>query len=274
MTSQGLQKCPGSKAHGDTFVSLWRQEKTRAKSCGASRKSEFSQGLVKVRSTDSPMSYHKDKKKDKRAGRKCIMLDKEKVRIFFDSYAPKWDQEMIIDDHVVNCILDNARVEEGKNILDVACGSGVLTPYYLARKVKSVTGIDFSAEMIKIADGKTISGKGKVRYICADAEDFMSDMKFDSIVIYNAFPHFRDPEKIIKNLSRLLAHDGVITVAHGMSREKINMHHKNVPEVSNELMSAEELEKIFKKYVNVTVCISDESMYQLAGAAKKVPAAD
>ena len=58
MTSQGLQKWTGSEADEDTFESLWRQEKTSAKSCEAGRESEFSQGLVKVRSTDNPESYH------------------------------------------------------------------------------------------------------------------------------------------------------------------------------------------------------------------------
>ena len=51
----------------------------------------------------------------------------------------------------MNIILDNAKVSEGKNILDVACGTGVMIDYYLERKVNSVTGVDFSEKMCEIA---------------------------------------------------------------------------------------------------------------------------
>ena len=189
------------------------------------------------------------------------MLNKEKIKNFFDEYAPRWDDEMIIDDRIVEKILDNAGVSEGKAVLDVACGTGVLVPYYLARGAGAVTGIDISPEMIKIAAAKF----AEVSFICADAENYKSEEKFDSIVIYNAFPHFSDPERLIKNLSGMLKPGGLITVAHGMSRERINSHHKNVMEVSNGLISAEELAAIFKKYVDVTTVISTEEMYQVAG---------
>jgi demethylmenaquinone methyltransferase/2-methoxy-6-polyprenyl-1,4-benzoquinol methylase len=42
----------------------------------------------------------------------------------------------------------------GVSVLDVACGTGVLFPDYLARNVKSVTGIDLSPAMIDVAKVK------------------------------------------------------------------------------------------------------------------------
>jgi demethylmenaquinone methyltransferase/2-methoxy-6-polyprenyl-1,4-benzoquinol methylase len=70
------------------------------------------------------------------------VINQEKIVEFFDRLAPQWDADMIRNDEVINKILDNANVTEGKSVLDVACGTGVLIPDYLERKVSSVTAID------------------------------------------------------------------------------------------------------------------------------------
>ena len=81
-------------------------------------------------------------------------MKKEDVIEFFDRLAPGWDSDMIRSDEVIGEILDNAGVTAGKEVLDVACGTGVLIPDYLEREVAQVTGIDISEEMIKIARRK------------------------------------------------------------------------------------------------------------------------
>ena len=81
-------------------------------------------------------------------------MEKKDVIEFFDRCAPTWDAEMIKKDEIIEAILDNAEVGEGMDVLDVACGTGVMIPYYLKRNVSSVTGIDISPEMAKIAAGK------------------------------------------------------------------------------------------------------------------------
>ena len=78
------------------------------------------------------------------------MIDTKEVISFFDRLAPGWDAEMIRNDEIVNTILDNASITDGKDVLDVACGTGVLIPDYLARGVTSVTGIDISPKMAEI----------------------------------------------------------------------------------------------------------------------------
>lgn len=86
---------------------------------------------------------------------------------FFDSWAEVWDERMVIDDEIVRIILDSAGVEKGKKVLDVACGTGVLIPYYLKRDFESVTGIDISPKMAEIAAGKFKNEN--VRIICDNA---------------------------------------------------------------------------------------------------------
>ena len=75
-------------------------------------------------------------------------MKKEDVVAFFDRCAPTWDAELIKSDEIIGKILDNAEIAEGQHVLDVACGTGVMFPYYLEKNVASVTGIDISAESV------------------------------------------------------------------------------------------------------------------------------
>lgn len=192
------------------------------------------------------------------------MIEKKYVVAFFDRLAPYWDAEMVRSDEIINTILDNAAVTAGKDVLDVACGTGVLIPDYLKRKVASVTGIDISPRMAEIAGSKY--SRPEVTILCGDVETTDFEKRFDCIVVYNAFPHFPDPERLIARLAGLLKPGGTLTVAHGMSREKIDAHHHGAARhVSNGLMPAENLAEIFEKHLTVTVKISDDRMFQVVG---------
>ena len=192
------------------------------------------------------------------------MIEKKKVIEFFDCLAPNWDAELIRNEEIISTILDNAGVTAGKDVLDVACGTGVLIPDYLKRKVRSVTGIDISPKMAEIARAKF--PQEQVTILCGDVEVTDFGKKFDCIVVYNAFPHFPDPERLIETLSGLLKTGGTLTVAHGMSREKIDAHHHGTAhQVSNGLMSADDLAAIIEKHLTVSTVLSDERMYQVVG---------
>lgn len=192
------------------------------------------------------------------------MIDSKEVIAFFDRLAPDWDAEMIRSDDIIAAILDNAEVSAGKDVLDVATGTGVLIGDYLARGVGSVTGIDISPNMARIARGKY--PQAAVKILCGDVEETDFGRLFDCIVVYNAFPHFPDPARLIAHLASLLKPGGTLTVAHGMSREKIDAHHHGAASrVSNGLMSAEDLSAIFAAHLTVTAVISDDRMYQVVG---------
>lgn len=190
-------------------------------------------------------------------------MDKTSIEAFFDRAASSWDEEMIKDDLIIETILDNARVEKDNTVLDVACGTGVMIPYYLDRGAHP-TGIDLSKKMIEIASDKFKD----VEFIWGDVEK-LNDRKFDRVLVYNAFPHFIDPEALVKHLATLLNKDGTLTIAHGMSRERINHHHEGAAStISNGLMEASDLAKIMSKYLDVYVSIDDDRMYQVSGKSK------
>ena len=192
-------------------------------------------------------------------------MDKENIREFFNNFASTWDNEPIADKEILDIILDNAEIKENVNVLDVACGTGVLFPFYLARNVKSITAVDLSPEMVKIAKAKF----PQTEIFCDDAENINFDKQFDVIMIYNAFPHFPEPVKVIENLIKYLKGHGKLCIAHGLSKKELDeIHIKSAGKVSGILPECDELAKMLKPYFNVDIMISNDKMYQVTGTKK------
>ena len=193
------------------------------------------------------------------------MIDTGDVIAFFDRLAPTWDAGMVRNEAAIETILDLAGIEAGLAVLDVACGTGVLIPDYLARGVAHVTAVDISPEMTKIAQGK-FAGNDRVTVLCRDAQTMDLGRTFNRILIYNAFPHFSDPEALFATLCRHLVPGGRLTVAHGMSRERINEHHRGgASQVSNGLPSAETLSALMAPFLRVDRLVSNENLYAVSG---------
>lgn len=192
------------------------------------------------------------------------MIAKKDVIEFFDRCAPGWDADLVCSDKIIGIILEHAGVTAGKTVLDVACGTGVMIPYYLERDVAKVTGIDISPNMAKIAREKF--HQENVQIVCGDVEETDFGETFDCIVVYNAFPHFPDPKRLLERLADLLKRGGTLTIAHGASRETIDSHHKGfASKVSMGLMPVEELAAMFPSKLEVITQISDDRMYQVTG---------
>jgi demethylmenaquinone methyltransferase/2-methoxy-6-polyprenyl-1,4-benzoquinol methylase len=199
-------------------------------------------------------------------------MNKKDIAAFFDRCAPWWDDDMIRNEQIIAAILNNGGIRPGVHVLDVACGTGVLFPDYIARGAQ-VTGIDISPEMVKLASEKF----PQIPVLCGDVEETEFDRQFDCVMVYNAFPHFSNPRRLIEVLSRLVKPGGKLSVAHGMSRATLLNHHKRATNVSIDLIHERELAEIFSQWFSVDVMISTDQMYQVCGIRKddggNVPAA-
>lgn len=192
-------------------------------------------------------------------------MNQKDIIKFFDSLATSWDSTTTRNETAISDILDLSQVTQGKEILDIACGTGVLFPDYLKREVKSVLGLDISQKMVEIANNKWQNNK-KITVICDDAQRIKLNEKFDVIMIHNAFPHFDEPQRLIANLCEQLKACGRLTVAHSMSKEDINSCHKGrASTVSVELMDENDLAKLMEKYLKVDIVISDNEKYIVSG---------
>lgn len=169
---------------------------------------------------------------------------KSEIKDFFNAHAESWDANMICDSEKINTILNAAGIESGKTVLDIACGTGVLFDFYLKRGVKEITGVDISENMAKIASEKYAENEN-ISIICADAEVYGFDKAYDCCMVFNAFPHFPNPNKLISNLARAVKDGGTLTIAHDRGRKALDLHHSGeASKISCGLISETELAKM------------------------------
>lgn len=191
-------------------------------------------------------------------------MDKKEIIAFFDKLASDWDDYNIRNEEVIAEILSKGGLKDGAEVLDVACGTGVLFPDYL-KAGAVITGVDISENMVKTAREKF----PETHVICADATDFQFDKKFDVIMIYNAFPHFDEPQKLIKNLAQALKPNGRFSIAHGISEKELTeCHSGSAKNVSVPLVKKEVLAEMLKPYLDVDTMISDDRMYMVSGVKR------
>ncbi len=192
-------------------------------------------------------------------------MEKKAIAEFFDKCAPWWDADMVRHEDIIQTILTSGGIRPGVDVLDVACGTGVLFPDYLRRGAASVTGIDISPEMAKIAAAKF----PEVKVICGDVEETAFGRQFDCIMVYNAFPHFPDPARLVAVLAGLCKIGGRLSVAHSMSRDALTAHHSGrASDVSVDLLHEQELAALFGRWFDVDVVISTDRMYQVSGVRR------
>jgi len=194
-------------------------------------------------------------------------LNKADIQAYFDTHAPEWDARMVRSQSKIDAILDAAGVCPGAQVLDVACGTGVLFEDYLARGVVKVVGVDLSPEMVRVARRKY--PQSHIQVCCADIEEVELKTRFDCCVVYNALPHFPDPHRLIKNLSRLVKPGGRLCIAHGMSRAMLIAHHAGRADaISRPVPEIDALCALFEPWFSADVAVSDDEKYIAAGTRR------
>jgi len=101
-------------------------------------------------------------------------------------------------------------------IADFACGNGMFMPF-IASKVASYVGIDFSKEFIRSSNNKKeLLGIKNAEFICADIDDFCENHieSFDCASALDFSEHVYDDEwiNILKSMRNSLKKDGSIYI--------------------------------------------------------------
>lgn len=194
-------------------------------------------------------------------------MNKREIAAYFDRQAPLWDSHMVTDDEKIRLILDTAGVTRHATVLDVACGTGVLFPYYLARDVSRVIGVDISREMTRIAIAK--QNDPRIEVLCGDIETLPVHLRCDCCMVYNAFPHFEDPARLIARLAGWVKPGGRLTVAHSMGLEALRRHHAGrAQQVSREMLPPDALAALFEPWFEVQTAEADAEKYLVSGCRR------
>ena len=129
-------------------------------------------------------------------------------------------------------LIDLVKINKNNLVLDVACGTGVVTKQIQKRigKLGYTVGIDTSTTAIKIA--KKWNEKNKnLDFINTDAENFTFSKKFDVVTCQYALFFFPNSQKALKNMKNSLKKSGTIGISVHGSKD-------NVPFFSSILDSA------------------------------------
>jgi len=128
-------------------------------------------------------------------------------------------------------LIDLVKINKGNTVLDVACGTGVVTKEIRNKVGNSgyVVGADTSTTAIKIAK-KWNEKKSNLDFVNIDAEKFSFSKKFDIVTCQYALFFFPNSQKALKNMRNSLKKSGKIGISVHGSKE-------NVPFFSNILDS-------------------------------------
>ena len=136
----------------------------------------------------------------------------------FQSIASRWwDRESEfkplheINPQRVSYIEQQASGLDGKRILDVGCGGGILAEA-LALKGARVTGIDMAELSLKVARLHLHESGLDIDYQLSTVEAFAEqhEAQFDIVTCLEMLEHVPDPASIITSATRLLKPDGIL----------------------------------------------------------------
>jgi len=191
---------------------------------------------------------------------------------YFDRLAPNWDsylnQETLSR---LNNIVAELDIMLGSCILDVGSGTGVLLPF-LTRATGNqgkIIEIDISARMLAVTKAKGLAPN--THYIQADIAAIpLPDEVFDLVICCNAFPHFSNKLKALREMARVIKVDGRLVICHTMSREAVNSLHQTIGGVvGNDLLpERDELHQLLIEAGLGRVKLKDSPEYYLAVAYK------
>ena len=159
--------------------------------------------------------------------KKKLFEYKKRKMVIWNEVAPRYHKRWATAKHgpfqSTKKLVELVNVGKGNQVLDMACGTGVVTKI-LNQKVGKfgyVVGADTSVTAIKIAK-KWNNRTSNILFVNADAENFSFKEKFDIITCQFALFFFPNSIKALKNMKTNLKESGKLGIS-------VHGHPKKVP---------------------------------------------
>jgi SAM-dependent methyltransferase len=141
-------------------------------------------------------------------------MSKPDIGTQYDKIASWWHEYHLNSDYGVfalTCALSYG--PKGGTALDVGCGLGGRMVHKMEAAGFSVTGVDASAEMIKLATAT----HPKARFIQADIAEWETEERFDFILSWDCLFHLplSAQKPVLSKLCRLLNNGGILIHSFG-----------------------------------------------------------
>ena len=130
----------------------------------------------------------------------------------------------------------------GKRVLDVGCGTGFFTDYYLGRGAQ-VTGLDITSASIERLRARF----PRASFVLADVSEASLEERYDVVNAFDVLYHITDDDRwgaAVRNLAAAVAPGGVLLVTDLFSRlDRLAEHNRVRPlDAYEDLLSAAGLE--------------------------------
>ncbi len=135
-------------------------------------------------------------------------------REWFQDWANEYDSTLgkVKRHHkLLDLVVRTSGVKKGDNILDIGCGTGLLSLKFLARTDCTITAIDSSAQMLRIFQEKieTCNLTGKIHCIQESAEDMDFEFnQFDIIASTVSLHHVKRKLPVVEHIHDYLKDGG------------------------------------------------------------------
>lgn len=147
--------------------------------------------------------------------------------MYFDNTAKEWDTPRRIErakiiSKEISRSLDNIKI---KSAMEFGCGTGLIS-FNLVDKIKNMTLIDNSEEMIQVVN-KKISDYDfqNIKSICDNITDMKINDTYDVIYSSMSLHHIVDVKDLINKLYKLINNNGVLCIVD--LNEEDGRFHKN-----------------------------------------------
>ena len=148
---------------------------------------------------------------------------KKRIIVTWNEFAPKYHSDWASKDigpfKSTSKVVKISRIKTGDIVLDLACGTGVVTKKISSKIGTSgkVVGIDISPGPIEIA--KKWNTKKNVKFVVADVEKMKFVEEFDAVTCQYGLMFFPNVQLVLRKVRKFLKKGGRITVAvHGSKR--------------------------------------------------------
>lgn len=181
---------------------------------------------------------------------------------FFDNLSEYWDDNEKASQDELKSFLSFLDIKKGDKVLDLGCGTGIITNLLYEKSNETVIGMDLSKKMIEKAKEK-YKNNPNLKFINSNflTCDFKS--KFDYIILFNAYPHFVDKEKFKISVLNALKDNGKLAIIHNLSRKELEICHSNCPfNFSRPIEDSEQEYEIYKPELSLIFYEEDEHSYK------------
>lgn len=138
------------------------------------------------------------------------MIEKKLVERNFSRNVATYEKYADVQKNMAKKLIELCVLKrKPEKILEIGSGTGIFTELLIEKFPESEIDIlDISESMLEVSKEKF--GDKVSRYICADAENYITDMQYDLIISNASFQWFGDVNSALEKLKTLLNNEGEI----------------------------------------------------------------